>query len=210
MKYRKELEQLAQLPYFNQVTISNLLDLSGPTLQMYITRSVAKGQLIRLKRGIYVTSDYYKLETDKQGYLEFLSSVIYGPSYLSLEYVLQKYAVLTESVFAYTGVSVKKTKKIINNLGSFMYTNINNKRFEGFEIVSRGRYQIRQATKAKALFDYLYFAVKPWKQVTRDIVDELRLNLDEIEQKDWNEFNGYIEKWGGRKLKRTAKLLCNQ
>lgn len=210
MKYIKELEQLAQLPYFNQVTIGNLLGLSGPTLQVYISRCVARGQLIRLKRGIYVSSDYYKLETDKQGYLEFLSSVIYGPSYLSLEYVLQKYAILTESVFAYSAISVKKTKKIINKLGSYLYTNIKKERFEGFEITKRGRYEIRQATKAKALYDYFYFAAKPWKQVTQGILAELRLNLDEMKPNDWIEFSDYIDKWGGYKLKNIKKIICNQ
>ena len=210
MKYKKELSELAEIPYFDGITVGNLLNISGQTLKMYITRAVAKGQLIRLKRNLYITSDYYKLEASGQEYREFLSNVIYGPSYLSLGYVLQKYAVLTESVFAYTAVTIKKTKKIVNKTGSYLYTNVKEDLFEGFEIGGQGKYRICQATKAKALFDYLYFTIKPWKKVTREMVEELRLNLDEVEEKDWAEFSGYIIKWGGRKMKKIEKILCNR
>lgn len=210
MKYKNELDRLTKLPYFDQVTLSNLLGISGRTLQMYTTRAVARNQFIRLKRGMYVTSDFYKLETGKQEYPEFLSNVIYGPSYLSLGYVLQKYAILTESVFAYTAVTIKKTNKIMNKTGNYLYTNINEEQFVGFETVNRGKYQIRQATKAKALYDYLYFAVKSWEKVTPDLVDELRLNLDEIAKDEWSVFNEYISKLGGEKMKKIGKLICNQ
>lgn len=210
MKYKKELSKLAEIPYFDGITVGNLLGISGQTLKMYITRAVARGELIRLKRNLYVTGDYYKLEASSAEYREFLSNVIYGPSYLSLGYVLQKYAVLTESVFAYTAVTIKKTKRIINKTGSYLYTNIKEDLFEGFEIVGQGKYRTCQATKAKALFDYLYFTIKPWKKVTQEAVDGLRLNLDEIEEKDWVEFNGYITEWGGRKMKKIKEILCNQ
>jgi len=210
MKYKKELEQLSQLPYFDQVTIGNLLDISGPTLQMYVSRSIAKGQLIRLKRGIYITNDYYKFEREKQRYLEFLSNVLYSPSYLSLDYVLQKYAILSESVFVLTAITVKKTNKIVNDVGSFLYTNLKKDQFEGIDILNYGKYQIKQATKAKALYDYLYFAVKPWKKVTKGLVNELRLNLEEVGECDWQEFNTYIDKWSSVKMKKVQKIICNQ
>jgi len=210
MKYKSELDQLTKLPYFDQITLGNLLGISGQTLQMYITRAVARGQFIRLKRSLYVTGDYYRLEFDKEGYSEFLSNVIYGTAYLSLGYILQKYAILTEAVFAYTAVTVKKTMKIINKTGSYLYTNIKEDQFAGFEIVNRGRYRIRQATKAKALYDYLYFEVKKWESVKREIVNGLRFNLDEMDQNSWNEFCGYVNRLGGEKMKKIEKILCNQ
>jgi hypothetical protein len=76
--------------------------------------------------------------------------------------------------------------------------------------VQRGRYQIRQATKAKALFDYLFFATKSWRGFDEGSVEGLRLNLDEMSESDWKQFDEYIEKWGGRKMKRIRRLLCNQ
>lgn len=211
MKYRDEWNQLARLPYFDGVTLGNLFGITaGGSLRMYVARAVARGQLIRLKRNLFVTADFYTLETDTQGYSEYISNLIYGPSYLSSEYVLQKYAILTESVFAYTAVTVKKTRKIINKTGSYLYASIQDDLFSGFEAVDRGGYRIRQATKAKALFDYLYFAVKPWRKVTEELFSELRLNLDEVSKRDIIEFNEYVNTYGSEKLRKVQTFLCNQ
>lgn len=210
MKYKSELERLSVLPYFDNVTIDNLLGISRQNLQMFTTRAVARGQFIRLKRGIYVTQNYYKLEKGSSNYPEFLSNMIYAPSYLSLEYILQKYSVLTESVFAYTALTVKKTVKITNPVGNFLYTNINKKQFTGFNIVSKGKYQIYEATLAKALYDYLYFFIKSRNIINKELIESLRLNLDEVDTNTWDEFKSYVNSLGGRKMKKVAKILCNQ
>lgn len=209
MKYKAEIEKLAKLPCFNTVTIGNVLNITGQNLLMFITRAVARGQFVRLKRGIYVTFEYFNNKKTNQYYLEFLSNKIYGPSYVSSAYVLQKNAVLTESVYALTAMSIKKTSKIINNAGNFLYTNINQDLFCGFEVVERGEYQILEATLAKALYDYLYFAAKPWKVATIERIEGLRLNLDDLSESDWSEFKQYVDKFKSKKMIKIKKIICN-
>lgn len=210
MKYKIEIEKLAKLPYFDNITVENLLGISGQNLRMFTTRAVAKGQLVRLKRGIYVTSEYFNNKKANPYYFEFLSNKIYGPSYLSLSYVLQKNAVLTESVYALTALTIKKTAKVINKAGNFIYTNINKDLFTGFEIIERDGYQIQEATLAKALYDYLFFTVKPWKTVTYERIEGLRLNLDDVPEDSWNEFKQYVDKFKSKKMRKIKKIICNQ
>lgn len=210
MKYKIEIEKLSKLPYFDIVTIGNLLTTTGQNLLMFTTRAVARGQLVRLKRGIYVTSEYFNNKKTNPYYLEFLSNKIYGPSYVSSSYVLQKNAVLTESVYALTAITIKKTAKVINNAGNFLYTNISKDLFTGFEIIERDGYQIQEATLAKALYDYLFFTVKPWKTITTERIEGLRLNLDDLSEDSWNEFRGYVDEFKSKKMRKIKKIICNQ
>lgn len=210
MKYKNEFMNLSQLPYFDVVTMGNLLDLSDNSLRMYITRSIAGDKLVRLKRGLYVTKDYYEREKINDSYIEFVSNVIYGPSYISSSYVLQKYSVLSESVYSITAMTTKKPFNIINNLGSYMYTNISSIQFIGFQLVKKDKYIVREATLAKALYDYLLFATKSWKKINNDLVDGLRLNLADIDKDVFGEFSYYVLNLGSQKMKKIEKIICNR
>jgi hypothetical protein len=59
------------------------------------------------------------------------------PSYLRLEYVLQKYSILSESVFAFTSITVKTGRTYRNDLGDFVYRNIKKDLFSGFDLIEK-------------------------------------------------------------------------
>src|SRR6202043_3466912 len=71
------------------------------TLQNYkkprdaITRFLHDGSIIRVKKGLYVFGENYR-----RGIIckESLANLIYGPSYLSLEYALSYYGLIPERV----------------------------------------------------------------------------------------------------------------
>ena len=77
-----------------------------------------------MKNGLYVTEKYILLQKDISPYAEFVASKLVYPSYLSCEYVLQKYNILTEAVYTITSIIAKTTRKIENFLGSFKYYNL--------------------------------------------------------------------------------------
>ena len=68
-----------------------------------ISMEMAKGKLIQIKKGLYET------DPNVAGYL--LASEIYGPSYLSFDYALYHYGLISEKVEAYTCATLEKRKK---------------------------------------------------------------------------------------------------
>ena len=69
----------------------------------------------------------------------------------------------------------------------------------GFKTVKSGEFLVRKATKAKALFDFLY--LRKNLLGSKDEINELRLNLEELSLKDRKELRGYIDLEGSKKIK---------
>ena len=123
---------------------------------------------------------------------------MYEPSYLSMEYTLEKYGVLTETTRSFTLVTKKKTQRFSNDFGIFKYYHLQKKLFQGFKITRKNDFIIAEASLAKALFDFLYFR----KNIlfNEKQLDELRLNLDNLNKKDFKELEKYI------KLEKSKKM----
>jgi predicted transcriptional regulator of viral defense system len=85
-----------------------------------ITQMIKNGQIIQLKRGLF-------LEPDDRNYSTFsISSLIYGPSYVSFTSALSWYGLIPESVPAITCAIFNKNrnKEFHTPIGSFYYYEI--------------------------------------------------------------------------------------
>lgn len=208
MKQVNKLKQLENLSYFDTETVAQLTDLTGNALYKNISRWVTQGIIIKLKRGVYTTKTFY-VKQNNTSYLEFISNKLRYPSYLSLEYVLNKYQVLTENVYAYTSITQKSTRSYSNDLGTFYYKNIASSLFTGYTITKQNGFEIAIATKPKALFDYLYLKFYRETNITKSMIDSLRLNLDEFTNKDIKEFAGFCNSTNINKFSNIDKLIFN-
>lgn len=207
MKQLINLSKLDSASFFNKETLGRVIEISDNSLYSNIKRWLQKGKLIQLKKGLYVTKGYTQTVPSKQNYTEFVANILKQPSYLSGEYVLQKYGMLTESVFGITSVTLKKTGKYQNTFGTYIYSNIKEKLFVGFEIISKDGYEIKEATKAKALFDFLYFRLWRRPEVTKEYLKSLRLNLGEMQASDFAEFGSYVKLANMKKLNNLIVVL---
>ncbi|MFH0924243.1 MAG: hypothetical protein V1872_01200 [bacterium] len=164
-------------------------------------------KIIALKRGFYIFSRYWDRCQDKDGYLNYLSSVLYYPSYISKETVLARYGMLTEAVYGISAVGLKTSRAFSSRITIFNYSKIKESLFTGFgeQYFLNNRYYI--ATKSKALFDYLYFYKRKIKRVNRHMVDELRINFEEMKKSDWEEFEGYLGISRSLKLEKIYKII---
>jgi len=203
MKQVNKIKYLENLSYFDKNSISQYIDIKPNRLSENINRWIRNSILIQLKKGFYVTSIYYEKNQYKKSYIEFIANKLRVPSYLSLEYVLQKYSVLSESVFAITSINSKSGRSYKNDLGCFIYKNVKEDLFTGFEILEKDGYLIKEATKAKALFDWLYLKLLRIKEIDLEILESFRLNMDMFKKKDFNEFRYYCEI---TKIKKFIKL----
>ena len=207
MKQLTNLSKLNSASFFDKETLQRVIEVEDNSLYSNIKRWLKGGELVQLKRGVYVTDVYIQSLTEKQSYTEFVANILKQPSYLSGEYMLQKYSMLTESVYTVTSVTLKKTGKYENSLGTYIYSNIKEELFTGFKITSKSGYEIKEATKAKSLFDFLYFRLWRLPQITKNYIESLRINLGEMEESDFIEFESYVKLANLKKLNNLTIIL---
>lgn len=177
------------------------------TLNYNLAYWVKKGQLISLKKGSYVFTRTWEKTIDKTRYLEYLANQIYIPSYVSFEYVMQKYGLLTESVYGLTCASTNKTRTFINNFGRFTYYSISPKLFTGFQITNTPPAPIYIAIKPKAVFDFLYVRFFRSALINTTAIKELRINWENVSKSEYNQIKKYTEISGSQKVRQAVSII---
>jgi len=120
-----------------------------------ITKLLDAGEIIQLKRGLYILSELY----GKSLVPEVAANLLYGPSYLSLEYVLAYYGLIPERVVNYTSVSSGRKKEYHTPIGCFSYQQLKPEYFAlGYHVVSWNNSSVLMASSEKALCDKLYLS----------------------------------------------------
>lgn len=206
----KELKEIAaKLLIFNK----NALKAYEPkkdVLDANIKYWLKNKELIQLKKGLYALREKYEKEPKKDLYLEYLAGQMIQPSYLSLEYVLAKYQILSEPARALTSVTVKTTREIINEAGAFRYYSITPKLFSGYSAKYFYGAPIFEADKSKALFDYLYLRFLKDEPINRDAIENLRLNWENISVKEFAQAGSYLKLIKSRRLKDVFAIIKSQ
>ncbi|MBU3965126.1 hypothetical protein KKA96_01980 [Patescibacteria group bacterium] len=164
-------------------------------------------EIIQLKKGVYILKEKYDKEPNKNLYLEYLAGQMVQPSYLSVEYVLAKYQILSEPARAITSITTKTTREIINNAGSFRYYSITEKLFNGYEVKYFFGAPVFEASKSKALFDYLYLRFIKNEPINSESIDNLRLNWENIGNKEFFKACSYLKFTNSRRLKEIFNLI---
>lgn len=207
MNQINKLQQLNNASFFTKETLSQVIGGSDKAIDDNILRWVKKGILLQLKNGLYVTNVYVSSLLNQEPFIEFIANILKKPSYVSCEYVLQKHGMLTESVFAVTSVSLKKTNIYRNKLGTFLYANIKEVLFTGYKLLVKDDFEIKEATKAKALFDFLYLRLWREQEISTELIRSYRFNLIEFSSTDFLEFESYIQLTTLKKMKILPVLL---
>ncbi len=204
MKYREILlDQLKPLPHFSKADIYRLskqYDLKETTVDTYISRSLTRKDLLGLKNGMYVTTDFYEKNRGDISYVFYLANVLRMPSYVSSWTALQYYDLTTEAIHSITSVTRKVTRTYRTKVGNFTYHSLKSEVFSGFSLI-KGKFNFFMASPSKALFDLLYFRTNQFRGIRanmiKGIVAELRIDLDEMNKKDRNIFYRLIKEYLG-------------
>lgn len=226
MKSRKNLlEQLKNLPYFSKDTVRQLgsqLGLKNTTVDTYISRFLKYKEIFQLKRGLYVSADFFNKNKGDISYSFYLANIIRKPSYVSSWAALQYFNLTTESIHTITSVTQKATRSYDTKVGNFSYQSIKKELFSDFssanpvrslarakgaslkdlgEAISngaKGGFDFFIASPAKALFDLLYFKTRQFRGIRlkdiKPLVEELRVDIDEMDKKEQDKFYEIIKK----------------
>lgn len=161
-------------------------------LDSNIKNWIKKGELISIKKGMFVLKDCYQKESKKDLYLEYIANQIIQPSYLSLEYVLSKYQLLSEPANAITSITTKTTREKINSLGAFRYYSITPSLFAGYKIKYFNNSPVWEAEKSKALFDYIYLRFIKERAISDKSIENLRINWENLDSGEFKSMLSYL------------------
>jgi hypothetical protein len=91
-----------------------------------IGRLLKKGEIIRVKKGLYVFGEMWR---KGEVSLEIAANLIYGPSCISFEYALFRYGMIADRAVAVTSLAIGRARKFETPIGSFWYQSIDPKKF---------------------------------------------------------------------------------
>lgn len=179
---------LNEFPYFTKEMLrqsAGKFSIPESTLDSYIYKALKNGEILNLKRNYYVTRFFYEKNKTDTSYLFLLSSILLKPSYVSLETALQYYGLFAEAVnYVVTSVTLKLPREFRNRTGRYSYRKINEKLFDGFQIVE-DKFNFTIALPHKAIFDYLYYHTNRFtKNVHPDLLEELRIDASGISREE--------------------------
>ncbi len=203
------LEQLKSMPYFGKDSLCQLgkqLGLADATVDTYISRFLKRKEILQLKKGLYISADFFSRNRGDISYSFYLANVIRTPSYVSSWSALQFYNLTTEVIYTVISVTPKVTRTYKTKAGIFAYQSIKEELFSDFSLM-RSKTTNSQpvsldffiASPAKALFDLLYFKTRQFRGVKlKDIkvlIEELRIDIDEMDKKERAKFYTMTKKY---------------
>jgi hypothetical protein len=175
-----------------------------------IEKMERSGEILRVKRGLYAVAERYRRSALS---LEILANMIYGPSYISLEYALSRYGVIPERVTVATSVCVGRSRSFSTAVGRFSYTSIKKTAYlEGFDLIDLpdSRHAL-MATKEKALADLIetqrHITLRSYKALEARLFDDLRMDESILRTFDTGRFRRFADLYGSAKLSLTADFL---
>lgn len=201
MKSKKNLlEQLKTLPHFSKNTVFQLgkqMGLKDSTVNTYISRFLRYKEILPLRRGLYISSDFFEKNKSDVSYSFYIANIIRTPSYVSSWAALQYYNLATEAIHSVTSVTPKVTRDYQTKAGNFAYQSIKKDLFSDFYL-AKGKFDFYIASPSKALFDLLYFRTRQFRGVKLEMIDklveELRIDFDEMDKIEQEKFYLMIKK----------------
>ncbi len=201
----------ARIPHeeFDYQTLSGVLaDYSAPRDK--ITSLIEQGVIIRVKKGLYIFGREWRQHPYS---LETLANLIYGPSYISLEYALQLYGLIPEQVHTVTSVTTGRLRRFSTPVGNFSYRKIPMPPFAvGMDVLqnsSGGTYLV--AVPEKALVDKIQsergLPIRSRKDVERYLVENLRMDIDDLSQLRVKRIEKYAALYRSQKARYLAAFI---
>lgn len=176
-----EIKQFKNIPFTHGALLSLLDGYKRPNDK--ISRMIADGDLLKIKKGLYVLSSVHRTVPVSQF---LLANLIYGPSYVSLDSALSYHDLIPEGVFECSCVTPKRVKRYETPLGRFTYTHSHESLY-GVGIVSEASADGSSfliASAEKALCDRIIFTknllVTSVTAMRQFLTEDLRIELDDL------------------------------
>ena len=149
-----------------------------------VTAFLRRGDIIRVKKGLYVFGDELRRRPYSR---ELLANLVYGPSLVSLDSALSFHGLIPERVEAMTSVTTKRPKAFDTPIGAFIYRQAPNGYFHlGMDRVQEGDVAFLIAIPERALADKVRddrrHPIRSQADAARYLFDDLRIDREEFAQ----------------------------
>ncbi len=160
---------------FTDKEVAALIDVTPDARRALVKRSLASGEIVRLRRGLYLLArEYRKVDIDPLS----LAQHLYGPSYVSLETALEFHGWIPEAVYGVRSVSLGISRRFTTPVGDFDFFRVPQRvLYCDVDRVIRGGQVFFMASPLKALADYVYVHKKEWRGLD-PVRDSLRVDDD--------------------------------
>ena len=202
-----QLQQLGEVPFSNGLIKTLLADYRRPNDK--ISEWLGDQTLIPIKRGLYVLNPK---TTGLPISLPLIANLLYGPSYVSLDFALSYYGLIPEAVHEITSVTTARAKTYDTPVGRFTYahTSLRSYPLGIASVPNEAGHYFLMATPEKALCDKLM-------QTSNLIINNVTTMLDFLEQDlrlDLDEFSKFdlelLKRIAAVAIKpRLLRVLCN-
>lgn len=119
MSLARSLRAFGRVPFSHGALLPLLADYRRPNDK--IAALLARGDLVQLRRGLYL------LGPELRGgpvSLPLVANVLFGPSYVSLDFALGWHGLIPEGVVEVSSVTPRRTREFVTPLGRFSYTHL--------------------------------------------------------------------------------------
>lgn len=192
MRFQNKIKDLHNVTIPRHLILNLLAEYKSPNDK--ISELLKSGDLIALKKGYYLLGN---IEKQPEPYL--IANQLYGPSYVSLESALSYWSMIPERVYEICSVTMKTSKIFSNKIGRFSYSQLPFPYYsfdiKNIEIAKNQMVLI--ASVEKALCDKIILTsgvfFRSLKQVHNFLIDDLRIEFDEIKKLDYNKIKTWME-----------------
>lgn len=151
-------------------------DVDSTDLASQLSRWVASGRLVQLRRGVYALPEAYR---SRPAHPFEVANLLVRPSYVSMEGALAHHGVIPEAVFATTSVTTARAGEFDTPLGRYTFQHIAPALFWGYAVEAAGGAEVFVARPEKALLDLVY--LRPAAEDPA-FLEQLRLDASRLDQ----------------------------
>ncbi len=183
------------------------MDKTADARYSVVKRIFKEGLLIRVRRGLYLIES----KVEPLFIEEFeLASLIYGPSFVSLESALSYHGWIPEGVYTTTCVSTKRAKEFKTPIGIFSYKRVPSEKFyTGVDRIKTKKCVFFVATPWRALADFIYTRRKSWKKLS-ELETDLRIDREVLINSDRKILKILAENYPSRRVSENLKRFLKE
>lgn len=185
------------LPFFDLPLLVQAFDDPRPSLRVQLSRWIAQGKILPLRRGLYTLADIYRRAPLAPA---FLANHLCAPSYLSGAWALSFHGLIPDAAVRLTSVTRRSPRTFENAFGTFDYRHIKPEGFFGYEQVAQPGGPILVATPEKALVDHWYLTAGEWSDIRLSEMRYQQADLVSVER-----LLAYAERLHSPRVSRAAK-----
>lgn len=205
---RRDLRQSISREEFDyQALMASLSEYANPSDK--ISRLLRHGDIIRVKKGVYVFGDRLRKRMFSR---ELLANLIYGPSFVSLEWALSFHGLIPERVETITSVTTRRPKTFTTPVGVFKYRQSPIDAFHlGMDRIEEGDVAFLIASPERALADTIRdnrgYSIRSIGDAERFLFEDLRIERSEFELMSPEILEDMADALRSRKIATCARLL---